>query len=198
MGTYVFIPENFFGGDYIESRFSRWRNRHAGRGFPLADRKWSHLSVIARNPHKMNTLISKAPPSSITPLFVDYTNENKLRTEIQRTIRQNGPLQLVVAWIHSTGKYALDIIAEETSKAGSQNWRLFHVVGSSTNLEAAINSVKIPTGCLYRQIQLGFVIANGTSRWLTHKEISNGVIAAIRHDKPLYIVGTVEPWERRP
>lgn len=158
-----------------------------------------HLSVIARSPHRMNTLISKAPaPSSITPLSIDYTNESKLRTEIQRTIRQNGPLQLVVAWIHSTGKNALDIIAKETSKTGGHNWKLFHVVSSSTNLEAAINNLKIPTGCLYRQIQLGFVIENGTSRWLTHKEISNGVIAAIRHDKPLYIVGTVEPWERRP
>jgi hypothetical protein len=157
-----------------------------------------HLSVIARNPHKMNTLISKSPSSSITPLFVDYTNENKLRTEIQRTIRQYGPIQLAVAWIHSTGKNALDIIAEEISKTGGQNWKLFHVVGSSTNLEAAINSVKIPRGCLYRQVQLGFVIENGTSRWLTHDEISNGVIAAIRHDKPLSIVGTVEPWDQRP
>ena len=45
----------------------------------------------------------------------------------------------------------------------------------------------------YRQVILGFVVEPGGSRWLTHQEISTGVMAAVRRDAPYYVVGTVEP-----
>ena len=170
----------------------------AGVSLWLAEKRY-HVSVIARNENRMNTLISRASsPFSITPLFIDYSDENRLRKEMQRTSKQNGPPQLIIAWIHSTGRNALGIIAEEASKVGGKNGKLYHVISSSTNLEEAVKSVEIPVGCLYRQIQLGFVIENGDSRWLTHEEIASGIIDAIRHDKLLHIVGTVEPWDRRP
>ncbi len=71
-------------------------------------------------------------------------------------------------------------------------------MGSSTDLKKTVQDVDIPSGCYYRQVQLGFVIENGHSRWLTHKEISHGIIDCIQKDTLLYVVGTVEPWEFRP
>ena len=50
----------------------------------------------------------------------------------------------------------------------------------------------------YRQVILGFVIEGGRSRWLTHAEISGGVLDAVRNDRLFSIVGTVEPWSLRP
>lgn len=158
-----------------------------------------HVSVVARNQSRMKKLMEKAEnPSSITPVFVDYCNGPKLQREIKRIIHENGEINLVVAWIHSIGKAALPIIAEEVSKSKSDKWRLFHVAGSSTDLKKAVEGIDIPEGCLYRQIQLGFVIENGYSRWLTHKEISSGIIKCIQYDSPRHIVGMVEPWELRP
>src|SRR5690606_3732421 len=51
---------------------------------------------------------------------------------------------------------------------------------------------------LYREVIRGFVIDAGRSRWLTHREISQGVLEAIRADRPRSIVGTVTPWPARP
>ena len=50
----------------------------------------------------------------------------------------------------------------------------------------------------YRRVILGFVVEGGKSRWLTHEEISGGVIEAVQKDAERYIVGTVEPWSMRP
>lgn len=50
----------------------------------------------------------------------------------------------------------------------------------------------------YRQVILGFVIEGGRSRWLTHQEISDGVLKAVHQDAAWSVVGTVEPWSMRP
>ncbi|MBK7159886.1 MAG: hypothetical protein IPH77_15465 [Ignavibacteria bacterium] len=50
----------------------------------------------------------------------------------------------------------------------------------------------------YKKILLGFVIEDEKSRWLTNTEISNGVIDALKKDEDTFIVGKVEPWEKRP
>ena len=38
----------------------------------------------------------------------------------------------------------------------------------------------------------------GRSRWLTHDEISQGVLDAIQVGEDVAIIGTVQPWEERP
>ncbi|GIN92299.1 short-chain dehydrogenase [Siminovitchia terrae] len=157
------------------------------------------VSVIARNWGRMKRLIDQSEkPSAITPVLVDYCNVTDLRSEIKRIIHENGEIKLVVAWIHSIGKNALPIIAEVISKNSKNKWRLFHVLGSSIDLKKTVRDVDIPSGCRYRQIQLGFVIENDHSRWLNHKEISHGIIDCIQKDAPLHIIGTVEPWNLRP
>ncbi len=157
------------------------------------------VSVIARNRRRMEKLIGQSKkPSAIIPVLVDYCNETDLRNEIKWIIHENGEIKLVVAWVHSIGKNALPVIAEVISKNSKNRWKLFHILGSSTDLKKAVQDVDIPFGCHYRQVQLGFVIENGHSRWLTHKEISHGIIDCIQKDAPLHVVGTVEPWELHP
>lgn len=45
---------------------------------------------------------------------------------------------------------------------------------------------------------LGFRVEDDGSRWLTHEEISEGILAAIADPQPVQVIGTVTPWERRP
>lgn len=157
-----------------------------------------HVSVIGRNPVRMNHLITSLEKRErITPLVVDYRNDVDLLMQINRTVQQNGPIELVVAWIHSVGKKALNVISKELADNGHP-WRLFHILGSSSNLEEFKQNVGLPHQCKYRQIQLGFFIESGISRWLTHEEICTGIKEAIINDSVQSIVGILEPWEKRP
>jgi hypothetical protein len=130
------------------------------------------------------------------PIAVDYRDPDALREHIHGAINENGPIGLAVLWIHSNAPNAFTIISGEIAKHAEIPWRLFHVRGSAAHLHPELPQV--PSNCLYRQVVLGFVDDESGSRWLTHDEISAGVIGAIRRDMERYVVGTVEPWERRP
>ena len=154
-----------------------------------------HVSVIGRNPKKMQQLLDQNP-SQMTPLFVDYTNNEELAKQFHRIQKKNGPIHLVIAWIHSTGQNVIPCLTECLSR--SEPWKLFHVNGSSSNLDEIKEKTKVPIRVNYQQILLGFKIENGISRWLTNEEISTGVIEAIAEDKFEQIIGTIEPWYKRP
>ncbi|GGP11977.1 short-chain dehydrogenase [Oceanobacillus neutriphilus] len=175
------------GGTGMLSEASLW----------LADTS-AKISIIARDQRKMERLLSKANPDAfITPLLVDYKDSTALRENIRNCIQQNGPIDLVVAWIHSNSNHALDIISQEVAQQGSA-WKLYHVLGSSSDAaQIKETAVKKYPGCQYRQIQLGFILEKKHSRWLTNQEISEGVIDAIVNEKSVKVVGTLDPWDRR-
>lgn len=158
-----------------------------------------HVSVIGRNESRMESLIRKTTnPSFITPVLVDYSDTERLQKELRATIERNGPIELVVAWIHSYAEHALDLISKEISDWSNGQWKLFHVLGSSKNLSEVLDNVKIPDSAQYHQVKLGFIIENNRSRWLTNEEISQGVIDSIQKGQSISVVGTIEPWEKRP
>lgn len=149
-----------------------------------------HVSVIGRNEEKLYRLVETAP-TAFTPLQVDYQDDERLRESITYTMKKNGPIHLVVAWIHGTAPHALDIINEQLEGI----WRLVQIVGSRadlTQLKVTSNSSS------YQQVQLGFIIEENHSRWLTHDEIAAGVIDAIVTGTEVTIVGNVTPVEKRP
>ncbi|KHE68837.1 short-chain dehydrogenase [Halobacillus sp. BBL2006] len=157
-----------------------------------------HLSVVARNEEKMNRLEKKIKPlGKMTKLLVDYTDNEKLRTSIQQTVEGHGPVTLVVSWIHSTAPEAPQTVMDEVSKS-EVPFRYFHILGSSSDPIAIKESLSSQPQGHYRSIVLGFVREKDRSRWLTHPEISEGVMEAIEQDEPLYYVGVIEPWEERP
>ncbi|KMK75619.1 short-chain dehydrogenase [Alkalihalobacillus pseudalcaliphilus] len=175
------------GGTGMLSNVSLWL---ANEGFKV--------SVIGRNPDRMKKLINTSEQQGhITPLLVDYKNEIELEEQLRIVIKENGSIDLVIAWIHSVGKNVLNVVSQELL-IDNHTWRLFQVLGSSSNLKEIKIKANVADNCHYRQVQLGFITKNNHSRWLTHEEISNGVIEAISNDKLVNIVGTIEPWEKRP
>ncbi len=157
-----------------------------------------HVSIIARNRQKMGSLLRKVSDQSrVTPMLVDYMKDEALKKEIEKQILKAGPVDLVVAWIHSDAGHALPVVSDVISRS-SRHWELYHVLGSSQNLDQILREFPVKENCSYHQIQLGFVMKNNHSRWLTHEEISNGVIEAIREQKKRHIVGQIEPWDKRP
>ncbi|XKE94652.1 short-chain dehydrogenase [Metaplanococcus flavidus] len=153
------------------------------------------VSVIGRNPEKMQQLVEK-DPEGIEPVLVDYRDTEKLAEQLSHIQQKNGPIHLVLAWIHSDGPDVIPCLID--SLPSDPEWKLFHVNGSSSNLEEIKSRISVPAHVRYHQIQLGFHLEDGTSRWLTHDEIPAGVIEAMREGKVQYVVGTLSPWERRP
>jgi hypothetical protein len=53
-------------------------------------------------------------------------------------------------------------------------------------------------GFAYTEVVLGFVEGGSGSRWLSHDEISAGVVNAVVEEGGRHIVGVVDPWSARP
>lgn len=182
--THVLI----IGGTGMLVEVSRW----------LAEQEGYKISIVGRNPFPMNRLVDNLnAKTKITPLLVDYTNSTIFRERLNWTIQQNGPIDLVVAWVHSIGENTLNIVKDEVSKDGHK-WCLFHIIGSSSDLSEIKKEIAIPENCSYYQIQLGFILEKDHSRWLTHEEISDGVIEAIKNKRERKIIGVIEPWDKKP
>lgn len=149
------------------------------------------VSVIGRTQTKFQRLISESPVDSIFPVVVDY-NMGELFDEVRTAIRRRGPFDLIVSW---TPNYkVLERICELNQ--GIDTFRLFHVKGSRRYFED--EPICIPKNCNYRKVFLGFMLENEHARWLTHDEISNGVIHQMETDQQKGVIGQIEPYELRP
>lgn len=155
------------------------------------------VSVIGRNQAKFQKVAKlSSNPSHLNFLQVDYRNTNLLKEKVTEAIEEFGPLELIVSWIHSTAPNALEIILNSGSM--SQEIELYQVISSSTRIISPHMNLGIPENYKNHFVQLGFVIDKEGSRWLSHKEISEGVIQAIIDQKSYSLVGVLEPWKLRP
>lgn len=155
------------------------------------------VSVIGRNPNRLERLEEKLSHSELTPISVDYRNIGELEKRIALTIQYNGKFDLIVAWVRTDAEKALETTIQLNTVPG-HTWELIHILGSGRNLFDTKKRLPIPDDCIYRQVQLGFKIEGNQSRWLTNEEISSGVIDGILNSDAVNIVGMVEPSEKRP
>ena len=156
----------------------------------LANEGYS-VTVIARNLAKFGRLQEGSPPNSIFPLLVDYNSEEVVDL-VKHAISERGSFTLIVCW---TPNYkAIEQICEVNHTLDF--FRLFHVKGSRRYF--VDETIKLPADCLYHRVFLGFIIEESTSRWLTHEEISSGVIEQIKANEVVGVIGQIEPYEARP
>ncbi|CAG5086136.1 Short chain dehydrogenase [Thermobacillus xylanilyticus] len=169
----------------------------AGASLWLA-RQGREVTVIGRNPQKLKLLSDQHP--NLHGVSADYSRAAEFAETLNDMMRKWGPADLVVAWIHHDEERVIGQTAEAIRLAGGADfgWELYHVLGSSSNLDEMLRKIAVPPECACHQVQLGFVIEGGRSRWLTHDEISNGVIECIQNNRRRHVVGTLEPWEKRP
>lgn len=148
----------------------------------LADMGYS-VSVIGRNEAKMERVIRQSP-DRLNPVFVDYRDNSRFLQSVRQAIAERGKIDLVVAWIHSDAPDALPIVIAELHDAA-----VYHVLGSRAKRDDVKADLLIPDTIRYHQVQLGNVVEQGSRRWLTHEEISGGVIEAIQSEKSYHVVG---------
>lgn len=129
----------------------------------------------------------------------DYDDEAAFGRALDAAVARSGPVDLAVAWFHSLKIAAPRMLAERV------RGRMFQVLGSAVadparpdRLETARAVAAGLPDCAARQVVLGFRVEAGHSRWLTHAEISEGVLEAIRSDRRHTVIGQTEPWSARP
>lgn len=182
-------------------------------------------TVLARRATTFASSRPAAKAARIDPIAVDYHDAEALHTQLRKALARHGRPDLVVTWIHSSAPSAFDTIAAEVAAApppashtGSVD--VIRVLSSayadpSRGAHLTPRSLSDNPQLRGHAVVLGFVIEGTASRWLTNAEISQGVIDAIhraRHEPygahheldmvpitvPVSIVGTIEPWNRRP
>lgn len=154
------------------------------------------VSVIGRQTTKLEMLTQKSSqPQYIHPISVDYHADNVFRQTLSHTFNKYDFPELIVSWIHSSAPNALNTVID-VMKDSPHVWRLFHIQSSARFFTK--ENTPGPDNCLYRRVYLGFVLEQHASRWLTHDEISQGVINAIISDQEETTVGTLKPWDKRP
>lgn len=140
------------------------------------------VGVVGRSQTQMDAF---ADVPNIKPLIVDYANSQKLRETLEAFQKQHGKPALVVSWIHQTAPeafgiftdYCEDMIFEIVSHdAKDENHRTYTHEKYTSKRNIA-----------YHRIILG---RNG-DRWLTHKEICDGVYKALRVQLREFVVGTL-------
>lgn len=116
---------------------------------------------------------------------LDYVDLNEFKSQLEEVYRTDGCFDFAIAWIHSVGAMALNVLADLLCDKA----RLFHVMGSdmSSSMISVADSLCADERISYRRVLLG----QKGDRWLTHDEISTGVLQAIETDKPVFIVGEI-------
>lgn len=79
-------------------------------------KKGYYVSVIGRTKNKFRLVQNEVTDQSqLTFLQLDYANANMIKEQLTSSIAKNGPIKLVVAWIHSTALNALATIVDVVS-----------------------------------------------------------------------------------
>ena len=145
------------------------------------------LSLLSRN------------ASALGGFDCDYHDEAAFAAALSAAVARNGPPDLAVAWFH-TLKIAAPRLLAQTVRG-----RLFQVLGSAVgdpdHPERLARAASVAEGlpdCALRQVVLGFRLEGGRSRWHAGRDLVAGVLEAIIADRPLSVVGTLEPWSARP
>lgn len=164
----------------------------------------AHVTSIARTESSLAHLDRDLRGTGCAhhPVPLDYRAVDRFTDALVTATTECGPIDLAVGWFHASGRGASLALAEVLSRQGTDA-RYFRVLGSAAADPTASRDEDSPTiaelpDLHTRSIVLGFVVTGNRSRWLTDAEISDGVLRAIETDAAETVVGTVQPWSRRP
>lgn len=167
------------------------------------------VSVIAKTERSLNILRdeissecylkseSKTKLNRLYTFAVDYANTEQLQNVLKSMVTIHEPITLTIAWIHSSSPEAVLTVAQAVE---GDFFQIRSAIVSQKSYQDPfdIASVQKMTHLNYYRIILGFQMDDYSTRWLTNKEIADGVIAALQSKQGSNIIGVVEPWGQRP
>ncbi|MGH8190945.1 MAG: hypothetical protein ACREP2_05815 [Rhodanobacteraceae bacterium] len=161
-----------------------------------------HLTSIARTEDSLQRLDAEIARAECVHHMhaLDWSQPATFVRAIADRVREVGDPELVLAWLHDdrVGPLLANAIAPARGHCDFYQIRGSAAANPAANIESPPFAQSVPGNIDFHQIVLGFRIEGGGSRWLHDDEISAGVLAAMEGGKVVAVVGTVEPWSRRP
>ncbi len=154
-------------------------------------RRGHTVSVLARTLRSLRELQEEASAvgGDLHPLPLDYRDTAALSEALREAGERLGPIRLSVVWIHREAAEAPREVGERVEGD------YFHVLPHTDAAEPSGHRIgrahlaRWSPRLRYHEIFLGFEIEASRSRWLTHEEISRGVLEAIDRGLPRHVVG---------
>ncbi len=133
------------------------------------------VTLAARNPKKLASEIGA------TPLMLDWNNHDQTLADLSSL----PSFDLIISWLHNDGLW----LVEHLENKLKPNGRSIRIHGSaSLDPEVLASQDPPPRQDIQRQvIVLGWAEGKSGKRWLTNEEISDTVIATIKHPKYLLL-----------
>jgi NAD(P)-dependent dehydrogenase (short-subunit alcohol dehydrogenase family) len=155
------------------------------------------VSVVARRHQPLDRLVALSPTSNITALPLDYTRRADLRRVLEDQVSSRGPFDRTICWTHDEqsteapllfAAYTSRQFFQVLSSSYADPAKPAHLMARRQEFEQAFPSID------YHTVVLGFGgEVGGRSRWLSHGEISNGVLRALVEPGLDHEVGRVAP-----
>ena len=158
--------------------------------------------VVGRNQERLRAVAGGGVPGAVTAWRLDVRDTAALRAELRAQMAAHGAFDLALVWLHDDSAAALPVIAEHVGSA-SRPGRLVVVLGCEAEQPGRGGTTPEqaharPGALCVQATILGWVRTPSGSRWLTHGEISGGVVASMETGAERTIIGVVEPWGTRP
>lgn len=138
-------------------------------------------------------------------LCADYHDLSLLARVLEQAPLPSRQSELVIAWIHSSAPGALPTILDHLDLPETRATQVVQLFGSASQRadadafhQSQCAEVGERVNVSYQRVILGFVREQESSRWLTDREISRGVIDALETFVQEHIVGILKPWHHRP
>lgn len=143
--------------------------------------------TLGRSQRSFDTLAQSIPerdPDSDRTRLRFHRCDYRHTEQLESTLAQLDPHPTgAICWVHTPAPPVLDRVLKRFPAID-----LLQVLGSSMD----------PGQYRHRTVQLGCVIDGDHPRWLTHKEISEGVFEAFISGAQASQIGVVEPGDARP
>ena len=158
-------------------------------------KRFDIVSVIGRNTEGFQILEKESGKlaTKLNRLQLDYCDYLELTNKLINSIKNFGDVSLCISWIHSSAPAAPLITAKILNH--SSECFFYEILGTETinqtgEKEKREDAFKVFENIRYYQVALGYISENvNTNRWLTHDEISAGVLEAIDSGKKYFQIG---------
>lgn len=160
--------------------------------------------VVARDGSRIRGLAAEAGNAgNVFAVAADYTRPDTLAAALDEALAPDERIATAVLWVHGSHR---PVVHELVVDRLSADALVVDVLGSaaldpSHELAPTSPTAHVGSGRTYRTAVLGFTDGPAGPRWLTHQEISDGLLTAVgdgRTGPRTHIVGRVEPWSDRP
>lgn len=158
----------------------------------LVDRGMTVL-LVSRKPYRAAP--SQDGPGQFIPVPAQWQQPAALADAVQAAT--GGCVSHVLVWVHSPYRSAVLAALDQVI---APNAVVVNVWGSASQnpREVALAEADSLPGREIRDLLLGYVSEDGRARWLTHTEVSDGVLQTLDGSESVHVVGQIDPWDQRP